>query len=94
MSLNQEEVVLTSKGKVCLKIRRSIICCSSWCGKKCETVKFRPLLRSLKKFIVLKFRHVVYHFESNYLEDQKYSLFREIFKYCENVINNRFRKIL
>ena len=43
-------------------------------------------LKLTKLFKLLKFRHVVYHFESEYI------VCFEIFKYRENMSNNRFCK--
>ena len=63
-----------------------------------EIVKLRPFLKVRKNFTILKFRQVVYHFEARAGKHviwriTKYSLFEEIFKYPENMNNNRFREI-
>ena len=52
-----------------------------------EIVKFKPFLSS-KKIQTLKIW--TYHFEARDLENQ---MFREKFKYRENISNKRFRKI-
>ena len=61
-----------------------------------ETVKFRPCFEVKKNFGLLIFRHVVYHiYEARDLAGIRiYSLFRNIFKYLENMSNKRVRETL
>ena len=58
-----------------------------------KIVKFRPLFEVRKKFKLLKSRHVAYQFEVRDWKIRIISLFHEIFKYRENINNNRFREI-
>ena len=49
-----------------------------------------------KNFKLLKYEHIIYHFKENGLEisNVQYNYFREIFKFRENMSENRVAKFL
>ena len=47
-----------------------------------------------KNFKLLKYEQIIHNFKARGLEIRQYKLFREIFKFLENMSKNRFRKFL